>query len=110
MARMIDADELTKVIENLLYEPDSVQYVWSSDVLSAIRSAPTVQPAPVVHGRWVKVPGFATPGGDPVWRCSECGKGQHVYGIEHGSYGVDVSDGQWVTCPNCGAKMDGEEA
>lgn len=62
--------------------------------------------APVVNGQWVKVSGFVTPGGDPVWRCSECGKGQHVYGIEHGSYGVDVSDGQWVACPNCGAKMD----
>lgn len=64
---------------------------------------------PVVHGWWVKVPGYATPGGDPVWKCSECGKGVHVYGIEHGSYGADVADGQWVSCPNCGARMDGEQ-
>ena len=61
---------------------------------------------PVVRGRWVKARGsWCTPGGDPVWECSECGKGQHVYGIEHGSYGADVADGQWVTCPNCGAEM-----
>lgn len=63
---------------------------------------------PVVHGRWVKVGGFFTPGGDPVWRCSECGKGRHVFGIEHGTYGADVSDGQWLACPNCMAIMEGE--
>ena len=63
----------------------------------------------VKHGRWVQVHGYATPGGDPVWACSECGKGRHVYGIEHGSYGADIADQQWVSCPNCGAKMDGED-
>ena len=61
----------------------------------------------VKRGRWVKARGsWYTPGGDPVWECSECGKGRHVYGIEHGTYGADVADGQWVSCPNCGAKME----
>ncbi len=61
-------------------------------------------------GKWIEVHGFCTPGGDPVWACSECGKGIHVYGIEHGTYGADVSDEQWKACPNCGAMMkDGEE-
>lgn len=60
-------------------------------------------------GHWVKVSGYATPGGDPVWACSECGKGLHTYGIEHGSYGTHISTGQWVACPNCGADMRGEE-
>jgi len=61
------------------------------------------------HGQWVKVYGYATPGGDPVWRCSECGKGIHTYGIEHGTYGANIADGQWVSCPNCGVKIDGEK-
>lgn len=56
-------------------------------------------------GKWVKVGGFATPGGDPVWRCSVCGKGQHVYGIEASSYAKDVADHQWLSCPNCDAEM-----
>lgn len=60
------------------------------------------------QGKWVKVYGYATPGGDPVWKCSECGKGLHVYGVEHRSYGADVSDGQWKACPNCGADMRGK--
>ena len=58
------------------------------------------------YGKWIKARGsWCTPGGDPVWECSECGKGRHVYGVEHGSYGRDVADGQWVSCPNCGADM-----
>ena len=59
-------------------------------------------------GLWVKVHGFATPGGDPVWKCSNCGKGRHVFGVEHHSYGADIADNQWVACPNCGAIMIGE--
>ena len=60
-------------------------------------------------GEWVKVSGYFTPGGDPVWKCSECGKGMHVYGIEANSYNRDYADGQWVSCPNCGADMRGSE-
>ena len=66
------------------------------DALALLKASPK-------HGHWVKVGGYVTPGGDPVWKCSECGKGLHVYGIEHGTYGADVTDGQWVTCPNCGS-------
>ena len=34
-------------------------------------------------GVWVKVHGYYTAGGDPAYRCSNCGEGIHVYGIEH---------------------------
>lgn len=61
------------------------------------------------YGKWVRISGYITPGGDPVWACSKCGKGIHVYGIEHGSYGSDIADHQWVACPNCGIKMMGEQ-
>lgn len=58
-------------------------------------------------GKWLKVGGYASPGGDPVWKCSECGKGTHVYGIEANSYNSDITDDhQWVACPNCDAKME----
>ena len=60
------------------------------------------------RGEWIKVPGYVTPGGDPVWECSECGKGRHVYGVEASSYQSDVSNQQWVACPNCGARMVGD--
>ena len=58
-----------------------------------------------IYGHWEKIHGYVTPGGDPVWCCSECGKGIHVYGIEHTTYGADIADHQWVACPNCGAIM-----
>lgn len=71
-----------------------------------IDNVPTADVRPVVRGKWIKAPGsWYTPGGDPVWQCSNCGKGRHVYGIEHSTYGQDIADGQWVTCPNCGADM-----
>lgn len=87
---------------------DTGDLMYNDGVRSCVK---TVREMKAVNkiGRWVKVEGlYFTPGGDPVWQCSECGKGRHVYGIEHGTYGADVSDGQWVSCPNCGATMVGE--
>ena len=80
---------------------------WIPLNVDAVNAQPTIKPERKT-GRWIKAHGYATPGGDPVWECSECGKGIHVYGIEHGTYGADISDGQWVSCPNCGADMRGE--
>lgn len=34
-------------------------------------------------GKWKKVPGYATAGGDPVFACGLCGGSEHVYGVEH---------------------------
>lgn len=34
------------------------------------------------EGIWEKVFGFSTAGGDPLYRCPNCGS-EHVYGIEH---------------------------
>ena len=83
----------------------SAKAVYSEVMEGVLLDLPSAQPERK-KGKWIKVSGYATPGGDPVWCCSECGKGIHVYGIEHGTYGADVSDGQWVACPNCGAVME----
>lgn len=80
-----------------------------NNAVETLKKIPAADVRPVVWGRWIKARGsWCTPGGDPVWECSECGKGVHVYGIEHGTYGSDVADGQWVACPNCGARMEYE--
>jgi DNA-directed RNA polymerase subunit RPC12/RpoP len=79
-----------------------------SFITEQLEKIPAADVRPVKEGHWVKARGsWCTPGGDPVWECSECGKGIHVYGIEHGTYGSDIADGQWVSCPNCGAMMGG---
>lgn len=67
---------------------------------AAIANIPTADVAPVVHGRWVS----------PHWNnsnyccnCSECG-GEAM----HREYQWN-SKGIYPICPNCGARMDGEE-
>lgn len=52
-----------------------------------IRSMPTIDAAPVVHGRWISYPDCG------VTRCSNC-----EWSIE------ECFDSKY--CPNCGAKMD----
>ena len=101
--KYIELDEAIKEISRFDgYLDDDM--IWR--LQHAISKLPAADVRPAVQGHWVKARGsWCTPGGDPVWECSECGKGQHVYGIEHGTYGADVADGQWVSCPNCGADM-----
>ena len=95
-------DELVKkqeVLDIVLLDPGIANFQ-----LKMIQNLPPAQK----HGRWVKAVGdWCTPGGDPVWECSECGKGRHVYGVEASTYQHDIADGQWVSCPNCGARMKG---
>lgn len=97
-------EEAIVVIKTIIPEHETTSSgIAEARVLNAVHNG---EMQPVKRGRWVKAKGsWVTPGGDPVWECSECGKGMHVYGIEHGTYGADVADGQWVSCPNCGADM-----
>ena len=43
--------------------------------------------------RWIKVYGYFTAGGDPVFKCPHCGV-LHVYGVEHPH--------KQEICENCG--------
>lgn len=52
--------------------------------LEAIKSAPTVPAAPVVHARWASKPHWT------LDKCSNCGKSGFP---------------EWPYCPGCGAKM-----
>ena len=106
MGRSVDENSVIKIVA---YECGEFVGL-AKEIEKQIKALPSEQPTIEERkaGYWKKVPGYATPGGDPVWACSECGKGIHVYGIEHSSYGKDVADGQWVACPNCGVEMLGE--
>ena len=48
-----------------------------------------------VHGKWERVYGYATPGGDPVFRCSRCHGSEHIYGVEHSE--------KKMVCDECGS-------
>lgn len=96
--RLIDADKLR---EDWLTNGEN-EYIYDTNAfLDSIDEQPTVDAAPVVHGRWIPLEydGFAD--GNPVWdlwECSECGE-------EHSG----DEDTLTPYCPNCGAKMDGRE-
>ena len=63
------------------------------DLIDAINNAPTVDAAPVRHGKWEKYPDHAH------FRCSECRL----------EFYVDRMPRVRNYCPNCGAKMDGKD-
>ena len=111
MSDYISREAAIKKFEDAEYlydpEPGAKRYTVE-DAKEILNDVPAAAVRPVKEGRWIKARGnWCSPGGDPVWECSECGKGVHVYGIEHGTYGSDIADGQWVSCPNCGAMMGG---
>lgn len=60
---------------------------------------PAADVAPVVHGRWVEYTKVIIPEPynkwEQAWKCSECG--------------FDDGFVAYNFCPNCGARMDGEE-
>lgn len=68
-----------------------------------IQRVPAADVQPVRHGRWVEVKGFT--GVEAFGYREECvdGFACSVCGKE-----VDVSEGYFRYCPNCGAKMGGE--
>ena len=88
---------------NGLTEEEKQQSKWYAEGYSdALKERKT--------GKWLKMIRFTSRSGDPVWCCSECGKGVHVFGIKHNTYNYDIAeDHQWVACPNCGALMLEEE-
>ena len=100
--RLIDADALIAKCGDW-YTEEGPEEGFIGSIRQLIDEQPTIEERKKAH--WIKVHGYATPGGDPVWCCSECGKGTHVWGIEHGSYAGDVADQQWLSCPNCDARM-----
>lgn len=70
-------------------QPPMEALLYPEDVVSAINNLPSADVAPVRHGRWINHGSFEV--------CSFCGEEQ--YGHDSGRY----------YCPNCGARMEGEE-
>ena len=89
--RLIDTD---KFILSLM--DASLSSVDEDTILDLVDSVPTVDAVPVVHGRWeYDLPTINTYG---QLRCSICNW-----------WTLDRSVDSWYSyCPNCGAKMDGD--
>lgn len=98
--RLVDADAMYERAQADLHR--GALEDWELDVIvNCLDSAPTVDAAPVVHGRW-DGEGDGLADGEivlDVWYCSECG-----HCIDDGTDDPCVLPNY---CPNCGAKMDG---
>lgn len=107
MARLIDADAL---IYPLKMQAESFRRIgeWvRADVLDdcivEIGEQPIVDAEPVRHGRWINYPeclGYEGAYHDEHIVCSAC---HSVWNI------IDNDAERFDYCPNCGAKMDGED-
>ena len=69
---------------------ESLPVAWDS-AINALRNAPSVDVAPVVHGRWIEQEKYTF---GTMYDCSICG--ERILDNGH----------SWNYCPNCGAKMD----
>ena len=84
---------------DMLSEQVIVKTVYD-ELANALKHAPTVDAEPVRHGRWYKPKGMMPPEHHGRHRCSVC---DHMAFYERlGREGL--SD----YCPNCGARMNGE--
>ena len=78
-------------LNNLVLGHDAIE------ILGMIYEMPTADVAPVRHGRWLGWGKSGTPTYENYGTCSVCGEDAEIY-TEHRNY-----------CPNCGAKMDGDD-
>lgn len=100
MSEYIDRISLLRKREKIDDRYGVVQeVVYAQDV----REAPAEDVAPVVHGRWVEIPGRFVSMASKVssysgnaTRCSVCDE-------------VNPNAFKTSYCPSCGARMDGEE-
>lgn len=108
--RLIDTDKLLEKTECLFKDLNSTEDYMGigynhgvGDSIAIIKNAPTIEAEPVKHGRWIVVSdGYGN--GDAaahICECSECKDTIWVY---------KKATRRWNYCPNCGAKMDAEEA
>lgn len=99
--RLIDVSEyLLKGAEIYWIEYD---YHTMYEHRKPLYEIPTVDTAPVVHGKWIMTNGMKPPEYHHHHQCSVCGS----YAPMRPPYGSREELSPW--CPACGAKMDLEE-
>ena len=94
MARLIDAEKLNAVLQNqaehLTENGDAILAACLIVCQETVERQPTIEAAPVVHGRWIELPSMA-----PEYQCSECEQSYEWWEPSEAHY-----------CPSCGAVME----
>lgn len=100
----IEREALIKICEEIIqirWNETTAPVSWShayADFIEDIENQPSADVAPVRHAKWVLIDECVNEG---VY-CSNCHK--KVYRVEYANQKVKSN-----YCPNCGAKMDGNE-
>lgn len=89
--RIIDADELRENLEWCKSQSGQYNDIYWDDVIERLDAQPTIDAAPVKHGRWEYIPSDGN--FRAILICSKCKKCVGEYD-------------RYKFCPNCGAKMD----
>jgi len=84
--RLIDANALMADIESTIEQSGCVNH--DGEIMDCIRYAPTIDP--VKHAEWIKTD-------ENKVKCGNCGEEDYDY----------LND--FIYCPSCGARMDGEK-
>ena len=92
MARLIDADRALEIVREQGMAHPKAHYLTNYATL-ILREAPTVDAVEVVNGRWKAYCGLL--------ECQNCGEFYSTLGGNDGK--------AWNYCPNCGARMDGDD-
>lgn len=99
-----------KVLENLdkfvnpMPDENGLHYLSGlSTAITEIVDAPTVDAAPVVHGRWED--GYAIHDGKEVYQSIDCSVCNEIFKIE--SHDREYWKERFKVCPFCGSQMDG---
>lgn len=94
MSRLIDADRALEIVSHQGPAHPNAYHLTNYATL-ILREAPTVDAAPVVHGRWIEQEKYTF---GTMYDCSICG--DRILDNGH----------SWNYCPQCGARMDAIES
>lgn len=101
MAEYISREELRKHLkecyEDKLFDADMRKVTFGIDVY--VENMPAADVQPVKHGRWI------TWDDSGFTKCSCCNSEYYISDLQV----VGDSEGFVDFCPNCGARMDGEQ-
>lgn len=107
---LISREEATSTIKSMLYqtalnnvESDEKAAQLYEDIADSrietwLGLVDSVDAAPVVHGRWVKMTGMMPPEYHGHYECSECG--WHIKGLRNSW----TREEELLYCPNCGSR------
>lgn len=100
--RLIDADEAIEKTECLFKDLNNTEDYMGigynhgvGDSIAIIKNAPTIEAEPVNHGRWYRPEGW--PKKTYKRKCTHCQGVAYFCG-----------NGDYLYCPNCGARMEEE--